>query len=83
MLVHIQFTTNGSSTVLGNFGPGDRIRVKPDMARHLVEEARCAKYVERSPAPDDAPAVEPAPIEPEADSLPPKPQRPRRSSKQS
>ncbi|MCL4695439.1 MAG: hypothetical protein KJ023_00030 [Burkholderiaceae bacterium] len=62
-MVLIQFITNGSSTVLGNFGPGDRIRVKPDMARHLVEEARCAKYVEQASAPlspPDTPAGSPA-----------------------
>jgi hypothetical protein len=81
MLVLIQFTTNGSSTVLGNFGPGDRVRVKPDMARHLVDEARCAKYVEQASA--RAPgAAPPAPLPAAAESLPPTPapRRGRRSS---
>lgn len=74
MLVLIQFTTNGSSTVLGNFGPGDRVRVKPDMARHLVEEARCARYVEQASAPVP---VSPVPEQPPAA---PAPRRGRRSS---
>lgn len=80
MLVLIQFITNGSSTVLGNFGPGDRARVKPDMARHLVDEARCARYVEQASA--LPPAAPPAPSAAQASApvAPPKP-RGRRTSK--
>lgn len=46
----IQFTRNGCNTLLGNFGPGDRLRCSADMARHLVEQARCARYVNEPPA---------------------------------
>lgn len=79
MLVLIQFITNGSSTVLGNFGPGDRVRVKPDMARHLVDEARCARYVEQASAPVPVAPPAPSPV-PEQPPAAPAPRRARRSS---
>lgn len=56
MLVQVKFTTFGACTAIGGFAPGDTARVSAEMARHLVEEARCAKYME-------APAVKaPAPV---------------------
>lgn len=78
MLIQIEFITSGSSTVFGNFGPRDRARVKPDMAKHLVEEARCARYVEQQQASapvaaDVAPPPAPPPAAEEASS----PRRPR------
>lgn len=58
-MVQIKFTTFGATSVGGSFGPGDILRCSPDMAKHLVEEAQCAKYVEaQQPAPavtDEAP----------------------------
>lgn len=46
MLVQIKFTVFGCCSAIGNFEPGDTARISPAMAKHLVEEARCAKYVE-------------------------------------
>jgi hypothetical protein len=42
----IKFTTYGSNTAAGNFAPGDLLRCSDDMARHLVEAARCAAYTD-------------------------------------
>lgn len=43
----IKFITNGSSSLLGSFGPGDVARNLPDdLADHLVNEAKCAKFVD-------------------------------------
>lgn len=44
MQVQIKFTTAGCSVITGNFAPGDLLRTSPEMARHLVEEAKCAEY---------------------------------------
>lgn len=45
----IQFTANGCCTWLGNFAVGDLARVSDEAAAHLVNEARCAKYVGGEP----------------------------------
>lgn len=46
----IRFKAQGSSSVLGNFGPGDIARNIPDaMADHFVKEAMCAEYLEAAP----------------------------------
>jgi hypothetical protein len=55
----IKFTALGSSSAIGSFSPGDVARLPDDMARHLVEEARCAEYV--LDAPVLQPTQEPAP----------------------
>ena len=44
MQVQIIFTARGSSTVTGNFAPGDTLRCSAEHARHLVDEAQCARY---------------------------------------
>ena len=59
MLKHIEFTAQGSSSVFGNFGPGDRLRCSAEHARHFVEEAQCARYVN-----DAAPSVAESPAAP-------------------
>lgn len=59
----IQFTAQGSSSVFGNFGPGDKLRCSDAEARHFVLEAQCAKYAdEQAPAAEAAqqPGAEPA-----------------------
>lgn len=59
----IRFKAQGSSSVLGNFGPGDIARNIPDaMADHFVKDAMCAEYLEAAPAavPDAALAFESA-----------------------
>jgi hypothetical protein len=43
----IEFTGQGSNTILGNFAPGDMARCSDALARHLVDEARVAKYATR------------------------------------
>lgn len=58
MQVQVKFTTFGSCTAIGGFAPGDIARVSPDMAKHLVEEARCAKYVEQPKPQASAPIAE-------------------------
>lgn len=55
MQVQIVFTSFGSSSQLGNFGPGDRMRCSAEHARHLVEQVRCARYADG--AAPQAPAV--------------------------
>lgn len=46
MQVQVKFTAFGSSALCGNFAPGDLLRCDADVARHLAEEAGCAKYSE-------------------------------------
>lgn len=69
MQVAIVFTTFGSSTALGNFGPGDRARCSAAQARHLVHDVKCARYAQRD---EQAQPPAPAPIAP--------PRRQRRAS---
>lgn len=46
MQVAIVFTSYGHCSALGNFAPRDSARVDAALARHLVEEAHCAKYAD-------------------------------------
>lgn len=46
MQVQIKFKVFGCCSAIGNFAPGDTARLSMDIARHLVEEARCAEYVQ-------------------------------------
>ena len=46
MQVQIIFTASGSSSATGNFAPGDTLRCGEALARHLVEEAQCARYAD-------------------------------------
>lgn len=60
MLVQIKFTKPGASSVFGAFAPGDLLRCSVEAARHFVEDAACAVYVEpqpTAPAPVQAPAL--------------------------
>lgn len=55
----IKFISSGSSSLLGNFAPGDIARNIPDdLADHLVQEAMCAQYLE--PGQQSAPPVKAA-----------------------
>jgi hypothetical protein len=47
MQVEIKFTASGCNMITGNFAPGDLLRTSAEMARHFVEQAKCAAYVER------------------------------------
>ena len=42
----VKFTHLGSSPVLGNFSAGDVYRGDAAICRHLVEEARCAEWLD-------------------------------------
>jgi hypothetical protein len=42
----IKFTTNGANSLIGGFASGDVLVCGDAMARHLVHEARCARYME-------------------------------------
>ncbi len=60
----IKFTASGCFAPIGNFAPGDILRCSEEVARHLVEAARCAAYVQPPAAPvappEPAAVVEPA-----------------------
>ena len=55
-MIQIKFIAQGSNSLIGGFSSGDIARVGDALAKHLVEEALVAKYVE-SPKPQ-----EPAPV---------------------
>lgn len=50
MQVQIRFNKPGSSQLCGNFAPGDLFRCNEAQARHFVNDARCAVYVEAAHA---------------------------------
>lgn len=61
-MIKIRFVAQGANSILGGFSAGDLARVAPDFAKHLVEEAGVAEYVDRpaadvtfKPAPTKAP----------------------------
>jgi hypothetical protein len=57
----IEFTASGSSSILGNFSSGQIARNIPDaMADHLVNDARCAKYIDVKTAPEKPADLQPA-----------------------
>lgn len=45
-MVKIKFTAQGANAMIGGFTTGDTATVGEAIARHLVEEAKVAKYVE-------------------------------------
>ena len=53
-MVQIRFIRQGANSLIGGFSSGDLARVSDAFARHLVEEARVAEYVQ-APAKDEAP----------------------------
>lgn len=54
MQVQIIFIASGSSSVTGNFAPGDTLRCSVEQARHYVEDARCARYADGAAPTADA-----------------------------
>lgn len=44
MQVQIIFTASGCTSATGNFAPGDTLRCSAEMARHLADDAQCARY---------------------------------------
>lgn len=64
MQVQIKFTASGSSSLTGNFAPGDTLRCSLEHAKHLVEDAQCANYIDKpaeepKAAPESKPAAKP------------------------
>ena len=53
----IVFTAQGSSSVFGNFGPGDRLRCSDAEARHFVVDAHCARYADEEQQSEPAEAA--------------------------
>lgn len=63
MQVQIRFTRQGSNTLVGNFAPGDTLRCGEALARHLVVEAKVARYMQPAPTANETkPARRPAGI---------------------
>lgn len=58
-MVQIKFKTFGATSAGGAFAPGDVMRCSEEMARHLVDEAKCAAYIQTA-ASQDSEAVEEA-----------------------
>ena len=56
--MQVKFTTNGANSAFGGFCAGDTLRCSPEMAKHLVEEIKCARYMD-APAPVVANEPEP------------------------
>ena len=52
----IKFTAAGASSATGSFWPGDTLRCSAEQARHFVEDAKCAKYID-TPLPAQPAAV--------------------------
>lgn len=59
MVKSIEFTVTGCCSAIGNFEPGDTARLPADIAAHLVDEARCAKYLEPAAVKQSGPKAEP------------------------
>jgi len=64
--VRIRFTKSGSSTVFGNFADGDLLTCSAAAAKHFVEDASCAEYVEPQSQASAPAAAEPAAKKPAA-----------------
>lgn len=54
-MIAIRFKAQGANSMIGGFSSGDVARVGREMAKHLVEEARVAEYVQ-TPAEPKEPA---------------------------
>lgn len=49
-MTQIKFNTFGSTSAGGSFAPGDIMRCDEKLARHLVEDAKCAVYLNQNQA---------------------------------
>ena len=59
MQVQIKFTKPGANAAFGGFAPGDKARVSAELAKHFVDEAGVAVYVEAQKQPEAAEAPKP------------------------
>lgn len=55
-MVKIKFTAQGANSLIGGFSTGDVAAVGEAIAKHLVEEARVARYIAAA-APPHKPAT--------------------------
>ena len=55
MLRQIKFTASGASSAFGAFAPGDVVRCDAELARHFVEEAHAARYLDAEPEKREVP----------------------------
>lgn len=46
MQTQIKFLVGGANSVCGGFVAGDILRCSEAFAKHLVEDVKCAKYIE-------------------------------------
>lgn len=44
-MIAVKFKTFGATSAGGSFAPGDIMRCDADLANHLVNEAKCAEYL--------------------------------------
>lgn len=56
-MIQVKFITSGANSAFGGFSAGDTLRCSEAMAKHLVEDIKCAKYIETavSVEPETAP----------------------------
>ena len=59
MQVQIKFTVGGANSVCGGFSAGDMLRCSAAMAKHLVEDAKCAEYAATPANPPEVEAKRP------------------------
>lgn len=53
-MVQVRFKAQGANSLLGGFSAGDVARVGAEFARHLVDEAKVADYVNQPEAEQSA-----------------------------
>ena len=44
-MVKIKFIVGGANSAFGGFSAGDMLTCSEAMAKHLVDEVKCAKYI--------------------------------------
>jgi len=48
MQTQIKFLVGGANSAIGGFSAGDILRCSQAFAKHLVEDVKCAKYLEKT-----------------------------------
>lgn len=56
-MVKVKFIVGGANSAFGGFSAGDLLVCSEAMARHLVEDLKCAKHVETAQPKDSEPVV--------------------------
>jgi len=52
-MVKIKFVVGGANSAIGGFSAGDILRCHESLAKHFVEDIKCAKYIEVKPQTED------------------------------